>query len=917
MNTDKNEAREGGAKDFVPKTAGGEEGVVEAAVFESLGPAKTPSIGDESKLEKSRQESQNQDMAPMATDGSFPWLTEHGDVREARDMSNLITDGGAGESGGSCEEAKAVSPPSDGDLEPEALRTLVNRSPLENPKASSASSSQISNQLKDTSVGQMPAPQTRLAAATHTAVRSVATTAHRGNDVALPLQSLPLQSLPQKGLRRHAKNDVASTPGVVSIPASSDHSMSTRGTGSTHSTRSTGSATKAGLARGASERQLKKQQRPNLRPQSSGSKAGLRRGAAERIQVAQLEVEVSTIESLPVELNIIDESVQSRNLEDAPGTAYDERLMPPTIGDSNLVVANLVSESQDFTKEDMPQAVEWEDRSRSTSRTSMSAPTIALLALGALVVVMGVVVPLSLSDSSAAGNSGALPPTQAPTTLSNRAKLMSYLPQYSRESALQPNSTQAKAISWMLEDPSFNAFSRDRILQRFALATWFYATGGDSTWRNGTHWLSYSHHECLWQVFFSQGENTVGYVPYDYPHPSTTPCRNMSNLEAEWQYEQLVFWQNGLQGMLPQEISLLTSLKRIQLGINSLSGSLEDTLGLLKTMENITHVELYNNRLEGLLSTEIGLMSNLIEFGCSQNLLSGTIPTAIGALRKLRFFSVDGNLLTGSVPSQLGLLSDLHWLMLGPNLLTSTIPKDLFPLRKLHIMTMYGVSLSGTIPSEIGWSTELIQLYIRDTLLSGSLPSEIGELTNLEMLVVANNELASTIPTSLGRLSTMFDLVLVRGFRGTIPSELGWIPFVGNSSSSSLTAELKRLWNGRPRLALNQNALIGTVPSEIANMNGLEKLYLQDNALTSSLPSQLFELGLVELDVSNTSLVGEAGVLSSTTLQFLDVSNTALSGTLSPEICALGDSVVFDCSSLLCGCYCVCLEGQCGRHGGC
>ena len=113
----------------------------------------------------------------------------------------------------------------------------------------------------------------------------------------------------------------------------------------------------------------------------------------------------------------------------------------------------------------------------------------------------------------------------------------------SGESALQDTSSaQYEALQW-LGSSANNGIETDeeRLLQRYALATLFYATTGDS-WASNELWLS-SDDECMW---FS----------------STT--KSSGHCDAGGKYIELNLRDNNLDGSVPPEIALLSDLSKYQ-----------------------------------------------------------------------------------------------------------------------------------------------------------------------------------------------------------------------------------------------------------------------------------------------------------------------------------------------------------------
>jgi hypothetical protein len=53
----------------------------------------------------------------------------------------------------------------------------------------------------------------------------------------------------------------------------------------------------------------------------------------------------------------------------------------------------------------------------------------------------------------------------------------------------------------------------ERMLHRFALATLYYSTGGNGTWRTDTNWLDKEQHECLWSGADSRTDGASSISP--------------------------------------------------------------------------------------------------------------------------------------------------------------------------------------------------------------------------------------------------------------------------------------------------------------------------------------------------------------------------------------------------------------------
>ena len=235
--------------------------------------------------------------------------------------------------------------------------------------------------------------------------------------------------------------------------------------------------------------------------------------------------------------------------------------------------------------------------------------------------------------------------------------IMELLPEESVRAMRLPDSPQSQARSWILGDPSLPLHADWSIQQRFALATLYYSTGGPK-WTNTTNYLSYEHHECQWysrESFATEKENSLIYDEYAVPYAvirypaKTNPCSmsvDDNDSDKQGVYNHLWLDQNNLEGTLPAELSLLTSLKSMSFQLNPLHGSIPTILGLLTKMEAIA---MSNNGLEGTLPTEIGLLTDLSIVSLWRNKLQGSIPSELYALTRMEVLSMRGNFMTGTL----------------------------------------------------------------------------------------------------------------------------------------------------------------------------------------------------------------------------------------------------------------------------
>jgi hypothetical protein len=375
--------------------------------------------------------------------------------------------------------------------------------------------------------------------------------------------------------------------------------------------------------------------------------------------------------------------------------------------------------------------------------------------LGVLLLVIVVVVTVSVAvgvtmsrprppDTSTPAPTSA--PTFAPAPVTN-GRVVQFLqdPRLSNSTvdAMSVNGTpQFKAFQW-LNSTNHPAIPDDsnavgRMVQQFALATLYFATGG---WKNASGWLQ-DPNECDW-----------------------FGCNCTQTENETWVLDRLELPGNGLEASaLSIEVGLLDRLTTLNLAENSFLGSIPSELGRLTSLKALA---LNNANFTGGIPTQIYRLTDLTKLDLDTNKLTGTISSNVGKLSKLTELNIWTNEgLTGSLPTQLGLLTLLTQVYMlssrfsGPRL-SGSIPSELGKLSQLTNLVMSGYQFSGTIPTELSRLTLLDWLYLQRNELSGSIPSELGRLTKLgELDVSANTALTGTVPASLCNLIGSNNLVV-------------------------------------------------------------------------------------------------------------------------------------------------------------
>lgn len=180
------------------------------------------------------------------------------------------------------------------------------------------------------------------------------------------------------------------------------------------------------------------------------------------------------------------------------------------------------------------------------------------------------------------------------------------------------------------------------LTQRELLTLFYEATNG-AQWQNNLNWVSD--------------------VPIELWHGVYT---------ADGQVIRLSLGSNGLQGSIPPELGLLSSLRTLRLGGNwGLSGPLPEELFDLASLEEL---DLYRVGLGGPLPAGIAKLTSLEVLDLTGTGLGGPIPPELGELANLRSLALGYNDLIGEIPPELANLTKLEGLGIWRNELSEYRP---------------------------------------------------------------------------------------------------------------------------------------------------------------------------------------------------------------------------------------------------
>jgi Leucine-rich repeat (LRR) protein len=461
---------------------------------------------------------------------------------------------------------------------------------------------------------------------------------------------------------------------------------------------------------------------------------------------------------------------------------------------------------------------ETKSKNYSKQRVCSWTVVIGLVMIGSIAIGVGIGVFFSKKSSDGNGNSDPIdeptstpeindpntaqvPPEQAATYSVICPKLTDCA------ALLDKQSAQGRAFDWLFNEsanPQLNDMSEDSILRRYALATIYYSTEGDS-WVENTNWLS-NLTECDW---FSSSASGSG-------------C----GIEGQTIFSSLELDNNNVTGVLPFEVSLLSAVLIISIrnpvGTDPyLHGTLPSVLGKLTS---ITSLSLSGNQFSSGIPVELGGCVNLETLDLSENGLNGELPLSLSTLTNLTTLNLEGNFFSGRVdPTIFEGANALLELNLERNRLTG-IPETINKLHQLQKLNLASNNLS-TVPLAITLFSKLTYLDLSANGFTGSIPVQFGTMSSLSHLDLSDNKFSGMIPVELGNLvdlETTLDLS-ANELSGPIPSRFG---------------QLVQL----QRLRLDQNRLSGTIPSDLAALSNIQEIRFDSNDLTGVVPMEICTL---------------------------------------------------------------------------
>lgn len=306
-----------------------------------------------------------------------------------------------------------------------------------------------------------------------------------------------------------------------------------------------------------------------------------------------------------------------------------------------------------------------------------------------------------------------------------------------------PESPQARALNWVAASEQYDNYDDDQRLQRYALASFFYATYAvrnayvtqQVPWTTAEKWLS-EEHECDWEGITCS------------PASSDSGNRVVTQIQLE---------EHRISGTIPLDIVLLReSLSSIMLTNNLIfmEGDALEVFGYLENLETLMLADNYIVERNGLPESFRNL-PKLKKLILSYNLLQGPIPpNYFENLHKLSHLEVESNYLSGPLPASIYDMDQLVYLYVRRNDLNFNFAHAIKTANWPNIFSAWfdHNNITGTFPTEIGKLTGLASFSLTNTTVRGTIPTEVGNLSGLRRLWLYGNHLHGTIPAELGNL---------------------------------------------------------------------------------------------------------------------------------------------------------------------
>ncbi|CAN6271461.1 unnamed protein product [Urochloa humidicola] len=346
---------------------------------------------------------------------------------------------------------------------------------------------------------------------------------------------------------------------------------------------------------------------------------------------------------------------------------------------------------------------------------------------------------------------------------------------------------------------------------------------------------------CKWGGITCSSENTVTDVFLARRGLEGHISASLGNLTS---LLRLNLSHNLLSGGLPMELVFSSSIITLDISFNLLHGYLQDLPS--STLRPMQVLNISSNLFTGRFPWEA--MNGLIVLNASNNSFTGQILTTLCvSMPSISVLELSYNQFSGGIPPGLGNCSVLTSLSAGSNNLNGNLPDELFNLTLLEHLSFPHNQLEGSLRG-ISKLMNLITLDLGGNRISGNIPDSIGDLKRLEELHLDCNNMSWELPSTLGCCTNLRTINLRRNM---FSGELTRVDF-------SAMPNLKTL-------DLVRNNFTGTIPESIYSCSNLTALRLSGNRFHGQLSERIINLK----SLTFLSLVGNSLTNITSALQIL------------------------------------------------
>ncbi|XP_074335524.1 receptor-like protein 7 [Apium graveolens] len=383
---------------------------------------------------------------------------------------------------------------------------------------------------------------------------------------------------------------------------------------------------------------------------------------------------------------------------------------------------------------------------------------------------------------------------------------------------------------------------------------------------------------------------------------------------------------NGFTGAIPQSISQLVNLTRLDFSSNNFSGVLN--MSMFSPLESLQYLStLYSLGLSSCNMKEFPHLSKDAEISLryvdlSNNDIEGGIPDWIGSVGS--YLNIYHNKLIGGL-EQLP-WNNIEYLDLQHNELNGSLPDLICNSRYLEVLNLSHNKLSGVLPSCGTQLTSLSVFDLRMNNIQGSLPANLSNFRFLETINLNGNKLEGRVPSSFVEFNSLGVLDLGSNqINDTFPRCLEALPnlqvlVLKSNKFHGIMNTISKVEHPFPSLRiidLSCNEFSGPLPviyfrNFKAMMNGevnkikrsyMERQYYSDstNLVIKGHEIQLNRILTVftTIDLSKNNFEGKISEYTGNllSLRFLNLSHNHLTGHIPPSIANLTVLESLDLSS--------------------